>query len=302
MSFATRRRVLVAATAVLSSLTLAACGSSSMSSGSSSAEPAATQSVDEALKAMLPDSVKSSGTIKVGIDPTYAPNEFLDADGKTVKGMDVDIFNAVAGKLGMKVEYIPAGFDTIILGVSSGKFDAGVSSFTINADRQQQVNMIQYFNAGTQWVTQKGNPKKVDPNNACGLNIGVQQGVVQIDDLNARSKACTDAGKPAINIGIDPDQGKVTAGVVSGKYDAMLADSPIGLYAVKQTGDKLESVGDIYDAAPYGFVVPKDQASFAEAISKALMDLEKSGDYKKALEAWGNESGAVNEFPVNPVK
>ncbi len=71
--------------------------------------------------------------------------------------MDVDIFNAVAAKLGVKVEYIPAGFDTIILGVTSGKFDAGVSSFTINAERQKQVNMIQYFSAGTQWITQTGN-------------------------------------------------------------------------------------------------------------------------------------------------
>lgn len=302
-----RTRALAFAALATTTLALSACGSDSMTPGSSSSgttapSASAGTTVDDTLKAMLPDSVKSSGVIKVGIDPTYAPNEFLDADGKTVKGMDVDIFNALAAKMGVKVEYIPASFDTIILGVSSGKFDAGVSSFTINAERQKQVNMVQYFNAGTQWITQAGNPKKVNPDDACGLNIGVQKGVVQIDDLKVRSEKCTAAGKPAINIGIDPDQGKVTAGVVSGKYDAMLADSPVGLYAAKQTNGQLEPVGDIYDAAPYGFVVAKDQTGFAEAISKGLTAINSSGDYKKALEAWGNDSGAVTEFPVNPIK
>ncbi len=302
-----RTRALAFAALATTTLALSACGSDSMTPGSSSSgttapSASAGTTVDDTLKAMLPDSVKSSGVIKVGIDPTYAPNEFLDADGKTVKGMDVDIFNALAAKMGVKVEYIPASFDTIILGVSSGKFDAGVSSFTINAERQKQVNMVQYFNAGTQWITQAGNPKMVNPDDACGLNIGVQKGVVQIDDLKVRSEKCTAAGKPAINIGIDPDQGKVTAGVVSGKYDAMLADSPVGLYAAKQTNGQLEPVGDIYDAAPYGFVVAKDQTGFAEAISKGLTAINSSGDYKKALEAWGNDSGAVTEFPVNPIK
>ena len=135
----------------------------------------------------------------------------------------------------------PAKFDSIILGVSSSKYDIGLSSFTINDDRKKQVNMVSYFNAGTQWVTQKGNPKKVDPDNACGLNIGVQKGTVQVDDITARSKKCTDAGKPAITQIVDGDQGKVTTAVIGGKADAMAADSPVGLYAVKQTGGQLKA-------------------------------------------------------------
>lgn len=152
-----------------------------------------------------------------------------------------------------------------------------------------------------QWVTQKGNPKKVDPNNACGLNIGVQKGTVQADeDLPAKSKACTDAGKPAINAIVDGDQGKVTTSVLSGKADAMLADSPIGLYAVKQTNGQLEALGQIYDAAPYGFVVAKDQKDFADAIASALKAIGTSGEYKAALAKWGNESGGITTFAVNP--
>ena len=62
--------------------------------------------------------------------------------------------------------------------------------------------------------------------------------------------------------------------MVSGKADAMLADSPVVAYAVKQTGGKLEAFGDIYDAAPYGYVVPKAETEFGDAIVEALKQLE----------------------------
>lgn len=286
-------------------LALSACGSDTLEPGAESpSSPASTSAAageaDPALAAKVPADIKSKGTLTIGSDASYAPNEFLATDGKTVQGMDVDIFNAVAAKLGLKTEFQNAGFDTIILGVTSGKFDVGVSSFTINDERKKQVNMVSYFSAGTQWAVKTGNPKKVDPENACGLNIGVQKGTVQIDDLTARSKKCTDAGKPAIKQIIDADQSKVTASVISGKADAMLADSPVGLYAVKQTNGQLEALGDIYDSAPYGFVVKKDQADFAQAIADALKAINTDGTYKEALAKWGNESGAITDFSVNP--
>jgi polar amino acid transport system substrate-binding protein len=304
MTHRLRPTTLLVAGLATAGLALSACGSDTLdgssTSSTSSTSSSSSASVDPALAAKLPEKIKSAGKIVVGSDASYAPNEFLDQDGKTVVGMDVDLFNAVAAKLGVKAEFQNAGFDTIILGVSSGKYDVGVSSFTINDERKKQVNMVSYFNAGTQWAVKAGNPKKVDPDNACGLNIGVQKGTVQIDDLTARSKKCTDAGKPAIKQIIDADQSKVTASVVSGKSDAMLADSPVGLYAVKQTGGQLEALGDIYDAAPYGFVVPKDQTDFAQAIADALKAMAADGSYKAALEKWGNDSGAISDFAVNP--
>ena len=57
---------------------------------------------------------------------------------------------------------------------------------------------------------------------------------------------------------------------------------------------------ELYDSAPYGIVVPKDQQALAEAIGGAFAAMEKSGDYKKVLEKWNNADGAVTAFPVNP--
>lgn len=292
--------ITLTASVAIVGLALSACGSSSLSTSGTTPKATVAQTKEVSLADKLPAKIKAAGKIVVGVDATYAPNEFLAGDGKTVQGMDVDIFNAVAQKFGVTTEWVPADFGSIILGVGSGKFDVGVSSFTINADRKKQVNMVSYFNAGTQWAVVKGNPKKVDPENACGLNIGVQKNTVQIDDLTARSKKCTAAGKKPITQIVEQAQAKVTADLVSGKADAMLADSPVCLYAVKQTGGQLEALGAVYDSAPYGFVIPKAETDFAQAIVDALKALDSSGAYKQALSTWGNETGAISDFAVNP--
>ena len=289
-------------------LTLSACGSDSLTTntatsaaGSASGSASAPAAVDAALVAKLPEKIKTAGVIKIGTDATYQPNEYLDTDGKTVIGMDVELFDAVMAKFGVKTEWIPTGFDSIILGVSSGKYDVGVSSFSVNADRMKVVTMVSYFKAGTQWVTQKGNPKAVDPDNACGMKVAVQKGTVQADnDLPVRSKACTDAGKDEITALVDPDQAKVTALVQSGKADAMLVDLPPAIAAVDLTGGSLELLGEQYDSAPYGYVLPKADTDFGQAIVDALKQLEADGTYKNILTKWKTEGGAINDFAVNP--
>jgi len=257
-------------------------------------------SVDPSLANALPPKIKSAGKIVVGVDASYPPNEFLQG-GKTVVGMDVDVFNAVAQKFGVTVDWQPAGFDTIITGVQGGKYDVGVSSFTINDKRKQQVNMVSYFNAGTLWATAKGNPKGVNPEDACGKTVAVQKGTTQLeDDMPKRQAKCKADGKPEIKLVVREKQDQATADLVAGKADAMLADSPVVLYAIKQSNDQLEKLGDIYDAAPYGYVIPKAETAFAQAIADALKSLNSDGTYKSALQKWNNDSGAISDFAVNP--
>ena len=54
--------------------------------------PSVSVSENVDLASKLPESIKSAGVIKIGTDATYAPNEFLAGDGKTVQGFDVDVF------------------------------------------------------------------------------------------------------------------------------------------------------------------------------------------------------------------
>ncbi|MFF1821984.1 ABC transporter substrate-binding protein [Kribbella sp. NPDC058245] len=285
-------------------LAAAGCGSNSLENNGSGSSPSAPTSgpasVDPALAAALPPKIAAAKKIVVGVDASYPPNESLEG-GKTVVGMDVDLFNAVAAKFGVTVDWQPAGFDTIITGVQGGKYDMGISSFTINDKRKQQVNMVSYFSAGTLWVTAKGNPKGVNADDACGKTVAVQKGTTQLeDDLPKRQAKCKTDGKPEIKLVVRDKQDQATADLVAGKADAMLADSPVSLYAVKQTNGALEQLGEIYDAAPYGYVIPKAQADFAKAIAEALKASAADGSYKAALAKWNNESGAISDFAVNP--
>ena len=290
-------------TTTVAALLLSACGSSSLSSepgGDSSgagASPSAVAKNDE-LAAKLPAKIADAGTIVIGVDASYAPNEFLAADGKTVEGMDVDLFDAVAAKFGVETEWQPADFTAIITGVQASKYDLGVSSFTINDERKKQVNMVSYFSAGTSWAVAKGNPKGVSVDDPCGKTIAVQTGTVQQEeDLPKRQQAC---GSNPMKILPFEGQDRATNAVVTGQADAMLADSPVVTYAITQSGDKLEQVGEIYDSAPYGYVVPKDQAEFAQAIADALTELKADGTYDAVLQKWNLQDSGISDFAVNP--
>ncbi|SIQ38535.1 ABC transporter substrate-binding protein [Micromonospora avicenniae] len=294
-----RRAVLGAAGAAALLLSLAACGEEEPSD-SAGAGPSVSASADTSLADKVPAAIKADGKIVVGTDSTYAPAEYLDNDGKTVIGFDVELFRAVAQKLGLEAEFVSAPFGDIITGVNSGKYEVGVSSFTINDERKTQANMVSYFQVGTQWVTKTGNPAGVALDNACGKKIAVQKDTVQVEDIQKRSKACTDAGKPAITVEQFPGQDAATAAVVSGKDDAMLADYPVGVFAVTQSNGALELLDKQYEAAPYGYVVAKDQAEFAEAVREATKALITDGSYKTVLDKWKVADGAITDPAINP--
>ncbi|HWU32530.1 MAG TPA: ABC transporter substrate-binding protein [Marmoricola sp.] len=294
-----RRTPLVAALAVTASLAFSACGSSSLTSDTHH-NVGGPAKVDPASAALVPAAIKSRGTLVVGTDASYAPSEILAADGSTIQGFDIDLFTQVARTLGLKVKFENASFGTIITGVSSGKYDVGVSSFTVTLAREKQANMVSYFSAGESWAAPSGNPKNINIDNACGLNIAVQTNTTEATDIAARSAACTKAGKPAIHIDSYDKQDAATANVASGRDDAMLADSPVIAYAIKQSAGKLQQIGSVYASAPYGYVIPLSQTQLANAILSALKVLKANGLYEEALKGWGVEQGAISDFALNP--
>jgi polar amino acid transport system substrate-binding protein len=306
MNLTTRagRRLGVIACATVLVLAAASCGSDSGDAGATSPSASPAASVDPSLKAMVPADVAADGKLVVGSDASYAPNEFMDTDGKTVIGMDVEVFSAVAAKLGLTAQFVNAPFDSIITGVGSGKYEVGVSSFTITAEREKQANMVSYFNAPTQWATKKGNPDGIDIAAPCGKKIAVQKATVQVPDIQKRSADCKTAGKPEVTIDQYQGQDEATASVVSGKDQAMLADLPISAYAVQQTGGKLEILGDPYGDGPYGFVTAKDATDLANAIAGATKAIIADGSYTAIMKKWGDEKGAItaDQVKVNPAQ
>src|SRR5487761_2726028 len=277
----------------VSALTLSAC--------SSAKTPAASGSpTSSSLASMVPSDVSSDGVLTFGSDGTYPPNEFVGTDGKTMEGMDIDLGNAIAAKLGLTAKFVNAPFDSIIPAIQSGKYEAGISSFTDNKDREKVLDFVTYYSAGTSWAAKSG--ATITPDTACGKNIAVQKGTVQVDDITARSKTCTDAGKAAIKINQYQSQQDATASVVSGKNEAMLADSPVTGYAVKTSSNQLVIVGTAYDTAPYGIELPKAKGDFAKAVQGAINAIIADGSYKTILDKYGAADGAVTTSVINGAK
>jgi polar amino acid transport system substrate-binding protein len=297
--------VLPVAAVAVATLALGACTSASQesgagSTGSGSASPSfdvSSIAKDDAIAALVPSAVAEDGKLTIGTDLTYAPAEFVAADGKTPTGFDVDISTAIAHLMGRERDTQSSTFDAIIPAVGT-KYEVGVSSFTVTADRLKSVDMVSYLSAGSQFAVLKGNPDGVDPDNLCGLTVGVQTGTTQHDELEAVKAKCP-SDKPLTLLPY-AKQADVTTNLVGGKVQAMYADSPVTAYAVGQTDGKLELLGDIRDAAPEAVVVPKGGEAMAKAVQAALQKLMDDGTLTQILGAWGNEGGALTTSEINP--
>jgi ABC-type amino acid transport substrate-binding protein len=139
------------------------------------------------IAATVPAAIRNTGTLVIGVNVPYAPNEFKDANGEIV-GFDVDLMNAVARTLGLRPEYRETAFEAIIPSVRAADFNVGMSSFTDTVERQSAVDFV----AGTLWAQRAGS--SVDPDNACGLRVGVAYGALQ-EPRRSRPRA-TSACRP----------------------------------------------------------------------------------------------------------
>jgi ABC-type amino acid transport substrate-binding protein len=147
--------------------------------------------VDPAAVAQLPSSIKSSGKLTVAADASYAPDEFLATNGKTVVGMDADLAKAIGKVLGLNVTVSNVTFDAIIPALSNGRYDLGMSSFTDTAAREKQVNFVTYFSAGTSfYVLANGGPNIQKLADLCGHNVAVEAGTTEETDAKAQAAKC----------------------------------------------------------------------------------------------------------------
>lgn len=293
-----RRTLPTVLVGVAFAVALAGCGAGGDGSGAAPAATSPAVTADPALVALVPQGVAADKKLVFGTDASYAPNEFTGPDGTSIIGMDVDLGIAVAQKLGLTAEFRNSSFDGILPGIAATTYELGMSSFSITDERVKAVDMISYYTAGTSVAVMAGNPDAVNAADLCGKAVGVQRGTTQVDDLTARNTACTGAGKPAIAVSEFQQQTDVPLALASGRVVAMLADSPVVGYAVKQTNGQLETLGESYDAGPYGIAMAKNQGDFAEAVQGAVQTLIADGTYKTILDKWGVADGAITTSEI----
>jgi polar amino acid transport system substrate-binding protein len=291
---------------VAAAVLAAGCGSSNSNTSTSAASTAGGASTsagssgaDQKVASEVPASVKSKGTLTVAADATYAPNEFIGSNGKTVEGMDADLAQALAGVMGLKAKVVNATFDSIIPGLAAHKYDLGMSSFTDTKDREKTVNFVTYFSAGTSFYEKaSGGPAITDLSSLCGTTVAVEKGTTQQADSTAQSKKCTSAGKKPVKVLTFTDQNGANLAITSGRAQVGMADSPVADYQVKKSSGQFKLVGKPYGTAPYGIAMPKD-VKLQQPVLDALKVLMSNGQYMSILKKWGIESGAISNPQIN---
>ena len=277
------------------SLLLSACGTTSTPSTGGNNANCPSSSTVASWHLVNP------GKLTIASDTTYAPAEYSDpTNPSNYIGYDMDLAREFAKRLCLEPNIIKADFGAIIPDLSGPalgqqRYDMSISSFTINSDRQQKVDMIPYFTAGESILVQTGNPKNITSIDAmCGKIVAAQDNTVELAELqDANGTGDGSSGQAAvcktntIKIVHHPSQNDVVSEVVNGGADASYQDQPVTDYYAKQNSGKLESGGITVSPSPQGIVMRKDNSALETAITNALAAMRTDGTYLKILTNWG---------------
>lgn len=220
----------------------------------------------------------SAKVLKVGTDPTFAPFEFVDEKNNTT-GFDVDLMKAIADDLGYTVQYENSAFDGLVTSLQAGNYDAVIAAMTITPERLESVDFSDKYLMAEQFIAvKKGSPIKTTAD-LKGKKIGVQSGTTGqtvVEELGF-SPLKFDAIPDAMN------------DLLNGGVDAVVADSPVVLYFIKQNPNfNIEYVKGDFKKEYYGIAVKKGNTELKDKINASLKKLQDSGTYNNIYKKWFN--------------
>ena len=283
-----RHSLLLVCVVLVAAFVASACGDEEEKPAAASPTPRAAGSPTASLAAGVPE--LADGTLQVGSDIAYAPIEFYEEGTQNPVGLDIDIAKALAKELGVKVEFMNTGFDGLIGALQAKRFDIIMSSMTVTEKRQQEIDFIPYFTAGTGILVQAGNPKNIQSlADLCGKSVAVQLGTIQVDQLDAQNEQCAQK----ISITTFDQNPLAVEQLRLGRADAVTADYPVAANDARLSQGALEVVGTQFEAAPYGIGLRKDSTALNAALTKALQAIMDNGEYDKILADWNLEAGSI---------
>jgi polar amino acid transport system substrate-binding protein len=243
------------------------------------------------LAAMVPAKVRQAGEITAAQNATYPPFAFVDKNNQPA-GIEPDLMRAIAQKLGVKVALTPMEFVNIMPALQAGRFEVGLGGFFDTAARRQVVTFVDFMYAVDGLITRPGNPDHISVNDLCGKTISGSETSAEVVNLNALSKLCTDAGKPAIDVVVLKGTPAQVEAVKSGRVMAANVTKAVSVYTASQPGAGLEDVpGVVLNANGQkqldGIMLRKDEPDLANAIAAAMNALIADGTFAHILKKWG---------------
>lgn len=215
------------------------------------------------------------GTLIMATNAYFPPYEYYE--GNKIVGIDAEIAEAVATKLGLKLEIEDMEFDSIITAVQSGKADMGLAGITVTEDRKKNVNFSDSYATGIQAIIVTEDSDIQSADDLADKMIGVQ--LATTGDIYAKDDFGEDH-VDAYNKG-----GDAVMALLSGRVDAVIIDNePAKSFVAANEG--LKVLETEYVTEDYAAALNKDNEVLLNAVNKAIKELKDSGELQKILDKY----------------
>lgn len=220
--------------------------------------------------------------LSMATNAEFPPYEYVE--GEDVVGIDVDIAQAIADKLGMELKVDNMNFDSIIPAITSGKDAIGVAGMTVTDERKKNVDFTDSYATGVQVVIVREDSKITDvkdlttkgADNTIGVQLGTTGDIYCTSDIQDKG-----FGKvQQFNKGADAVQA-----LVSGKIDCVVIDNQPAKEFVK-ANKGLKILDTEYVTEDYAIAVAKDNTELKDKINGALNELKADGTIQKILDKY----------------
>ena len=219
--------------------------------------------------------IQRDGVLRVGLDPTYPPFEVDEGGG--LRGLDVDLAEALAAELGLTVAYTYLGYDGLYDGLGTGQVDVLLSALAIQPERTRDFSYSDpYFNAGQMLLA--SDPAILSIADLDGRSMAVELGSEGHVQAIEWSRRLTSLQIDQFNT---PEEALLAA--EEGRTAAVLIDAiSSGLYLLGHES-QLSYRGDPIVNEPYALVVRADDELLLEKLNEALARLQASGELERII-------------------
>ena len=228
------------------------------------------------------DAIKQKGKLVVATSPDYAPFEFQAlVDGKNqVVGADIDMAQAIADELGVKLEISSMSFDNVLTSLQTGKADLAIAGISATDERKEVFDFsIPYYENKMSFLVRKADLDKYkDLSNLASANIAAQKGTVPETMVKEQL--------PNAQLTSLANMGEAVNELQAGKVDAVHMDEPVALsYAGKNSDLVVASVNlTMKDGEANAVAIKKNQSDLKAVVDKVIQKLKDDGTYQTYLE------------------
>jgi polar amino acid transport system substrate-binding protein len=220
------------------------------------------------------------------INPTVAPIQYIDDDGNII-GLDVDLGNAIAERLCLKMDFQSTQFATMIPILKEGRIDMINSFMFYTPERASQVLMVPYGASTMAIVVAKKNTDAINgPEYFSGKRFGVELGTVDLKDAQAASEALEKAGKPPIDIHTFSTYADVLQALAAGQVDGAFIGTEQAFYYRRKGTDFFRIALTGYD--PHAEALAFKDPTLAEAVVAVMNELRTDGTFEKIFKPYGH--------------